>query len=59
MELKVLSSMARARGASDRASVLRELAKCVAWFPRGLHTPALDEARELLSRRGSAEALAS
>lgn len=59
MELKVLSSMARARGASDRATVLPELAKCVAWFPRGLHTPALDEARELLSRRGSAEALAS
>jgi class 3 adenylate cyclase/tetratricopeptide (TPR) repeat protein len=59
MELRVLSSMARAWGASDSATVLRELAKCVAWFPRSLHTPALDEARELLSPRGSTEALAS
>lgn len=59
MELRVLSSMARAREASDAAPVLRELAKCVAWFPPGLHTPMLDEARGLLSAQGGVEALAS
>lgn len=59
MELRVLSSMAQAWEASDSVTVLRELTKCVAWFPRGLHTPALDKAHQLLSPRGSAEALAS
>ena len=59
MELKVLSSMVRAWGASDSGEALRELAKCVAWFPRSLHTPALDEARQLLARLENSEALAS
>lgn len=58
MELRVLSSKVRAWGTSDSGVAVRELAKCVAWFPRGLHTSPLDEARGLLSRLGS-EALAS
>jgi hypothetical protein len=58
MELRLLSTMARASGASDSGMALRELDKCVAGFPKSLRTPALDEARGLLSGRGS-EALAS
>ena len=58
MELRLLSSMARASGASDSGMALRELDKCVAGFPKSLRTPALDEARGLLSGRGR-EALAS
>ena len=59
MELRVLSSLARASGHSDSGVAQRALAKCVAWFPQGLHTPPLDEARALLSRLGNGETLAS
>jgi predicted ATPase len=59
MELRVLSSLARARGHSDSGMALRALAKCVAWFPQGLRSSPLDEARALLSRPGDGEALAS
>ena len=58
MELSVLTTMARSGAASDSGTTMRELAKCVDEFPRGLRTPALDEARGLLSGRGS-KALAS
>jgi tetratricopeptide (TPR) repeat protein len=59
MELRVLSSLARARGHSDSGMALRALAKCVAWFPQGLRSSPLDEARALLSSPGDGEALAS
>jgi hypothetical protein len=58
MELRVLASLARAAGHSDSAEAQRALAKCVAWFPQGVHTPPLDEARSLLSRLGNGETLA-
>jgi adenylate cyclase len=59
LELKVLSSMVQAWGTWDSGTALAELAKCVAWFPRGSRTPTLDSARELLARLGNVEALAS
>ena len=59
MELRLLSTMARAWGTSDSGVALRELDKCVASFPRGLRTPGLDQARGLLSGGRGGEALAS
>ena len=57
MELRVLTSLARASGHSDSGAAQRALAECLARFPQGLHTPPLDEARALLSRLGNEEAL--